>query len=477
MLLHGGTRPIMVCQVLAAACAQWRCVAQIVALQYLQIYRKIISLCLTLTFSMQFDDKYISETQPEEHEHRESFEYGCDDLWMWAQYDDRSEWRQLHTSVAQALGGSSRPLEVKRTGHCVFVHDDKLYMYGGYYKDSSETSTYCNDFVVLNLQNVFSELSAEKDSSSAPLPPRQAAMDAGDEDDSNCHMLILRRVLAAVGATSSVRYMLDDGVDDDDIAALSLTQPHKVATKYRMDENQAQQFVDACRRFCEDQQLQQQQEQQGRAASFSTSIRTIDAAEEASAYGIQSQDSESSQKDSQVALSQNYQRDHSERLRSVLQRRNTSARNPFGNRMQMNSYVTLSQFHLGALHVALKSLFTHSLDADVLKESDEVNDMVVDDSEFFFRLKVFTSDSFGAGTDADVFVVLVDARGRETNEITLDLSKCELALKNEKIHAAGGQPDNVTIDLFEKGSCDSFLIRPLIRGKFRPADIASIKGE
>ncbi len=458
----------MVCPVLAVLHKLWRFNASKSV--------EIVSPCFTLTFSVQFDDKYISETQPEEHGHRESFEYGCDDLWMWAQHDDRSEWRQLHTSVAQALGGSSRPLEVKRTGHCVFVHGGKLYMYGGYYKDSSETSTYCNDFVVLNLQNVFSELSAAKDSSSAPCSLRQAGMDAGDEDESNCDMLILRRVLAAVGATSSVRYMLDDGVDDDDIAALSLTQPHKVATKYRMDEDQAQQFVDACRRFCEDQQLQQQQEQQGRAASFSTSIRTIDAAEEASAYGIQSQDSDSSKKNNQVALSQNYQGHHSERLRGILQRRNTT-RNPFGNRMQMNSYVTMGQFHLGALHVALKSLFTHALDADVLKESDEVNDMVVDDSEFFFRLKVFTLDSLGAGTDADIFVTLVDARGRETNEITLDLSKCELALKNEKIHAAGGQPDNVTIDLFEKGSCDSFLIRPLIQGKFRPAGIASIKGE
>ena len=100
----------------------------------------------------------MNNTQPAEHDLSENLEHGSDDLWMWSQCGGRAEWKQLQTSVGQALGGDGRCLEVRRTGHCVFMHANKLYMYGGYYKDGSEASIYCNDFVVLNLQNVLSQL-------------------------------------------------------------------------------------------------------------------------------------------------------------------------------------------------------------------------------------------------------------------------------------------------------------------------------
>jgi hypothetical protein len=145
--------------------------------------------------------------------------------------------------------------------------------------------------------------------------------------------------------------------------------------------------------------------------------------------------------------------------------------------MQMSSYSTLSQFHVGAMHVALVSLFPRTADADAVAADDQVDDVDVDDSEFFFRLKVLTLDKLGAGTDAEVFVILVDSRGRESNEIYLGNEKSELAMQNEKIVAAGGLPLHVTIDLFERGSSDSFMIRPLILGKFRPSGISSIKGD
>jgi hypothetical protein len=128
------------------------------------------------------------------------------------------------------------------------------------------------------------------------------------------------------------------------------------------------------------------------------------------------------------------------------------------------------------MHVALVSLFPRTADADAVAADDQVDDVDVDDSEFFFRLKVLTLDKLGAGTDAEVFVILVDSRGRESNEIYLGTEKSELAMQNEKIVAAGGLPLHITIDLFERGSSDSFMIRPLVQGKFRPSGISSIKG-
>jgi hypothetical protein len=154
----------------------------------------------------------------------------------------------------------------------------------------------------------------------------------------------------------------------------------------------------------------------------------------------------------------------------------TKDQRSFGNRMQMMSYSSLNQFHFGAMHVALKALFPSTVDVDGFDESQMKDALEIDNSEYFFRLKILTLNEFGAGTDADVHVVLIDSRGRETNEIDLDLIKCEAAIQNEKVVAAGGLPQQVTLDLFERGSYDSFMIRPLIQEKFRPSDISSIKG-
>jgi hypothetical protein len=392
---------------------------------------------------------------------------------MWSQLGGKAEWRQLQTSVALALGGGSRCLEVRRTGHCMFVHASKLYMFGGYYKDGSETSIYCNDFVVLNLQNVLSQLStASLDFFTNGAPSRPAA-DCEDERGASSHILSLRRVLAAVGATSSIRHMVDDGLDDDDIAALSRTQPHKIATKYKMTEEQAHALVEMCRlQVVEDEQPQD-------AASL--------ARNQSDELGKDPTDANCRVEQKELSLQhndQNHQTSHrvsatAKGLMNALQSHKANNRNPFGNRMQMNSMLTLSQFHSGAFHVALKSLFTHDADINISKQlqDDGDGDQFVDESEFFFRIRVLTMQTVGAGTDADVCVTFVDARGRETNEVVLDLKKSELVLQNEKILAAGGLPDRVTIDLFERGSYDSFLIRPLILDKFRPSSIVAIKGE
>jgi hypothetical protein len=416
---------------------------------------------------MQFDDQYMSDTDPAELAQRDTLEYGSDDLWMWLTHGGQGEWKQLPAMVAPALGGG-RPLEVRRTGHCMFVHESKLYMYGGYYKDGSATSMYCNDFLVLNLHLVLSELSAANLSKSRHCEPfpEAAVVSAEDDDHSASHVLMLRRMLAAVGSTSSIRYMLDDGVDDDDIAALSRTQPHKVATKFKMTQEQALRFVEACTLATKEQQRLSPERDE-----------TSEPVEHASICGVRDQDYEQLNQSNQVANSQSYPSAVSGGLKGVLLRRKTISQNPFGNRMHMNSSLTISQFHVGALHVALKSVFFHNSSIDAIKDSAYSGELVVDNSEFFFRLKVLTLKQIGAGTDADVFVILVDSRGRETNEISLDLSKSELVLQNEKIIAAGGHPEQVTIDLFERGSCDSFMIRPLIYDKFRPSDIQSIKGD
>jgi hypothetical protein len=369
--------------------------------------------------------------------------------------------------VAPVLGGD-RLLEVRRTGHCMFVHGSKLYMYGGYCKDGSAISTYCNDFLVLNLQLVFSELSAANLMNSKHCEPFPAAAVVSAEDDDDCasHVSILRRMLAAVGSTASIRYMLDDGVDDDDITALSRTQPHKVSTKYKMTQEQARLFVEACAVAAKEEHRQPPEREMA-----------CEPSEDASICGVGEQDDEQSKSIRQDVDSPGYSSAVSEGLKSVLRRRKTMSQNPFGNRMHMNSSLRISQFHFGALHVALKSVFSHKASIDAVKDSADSDELVADDSEFFFRLKVVTLNRLGAGTDADVFVILVDSRGRETNEISLDLSKSELVLQNEKLIATGGHPAQVTIDLFEKGSCDSFMIRPLIFNKFRPSDIKSIKGD
>jgi hypothetical protein len=431
----------------------------------------------------------MSNTQPAEHDRSENLEHGSDDLWMWSQCGGQAEWRQLQTSVALALGGGSRCLEVRRTGHCMFVHASKLYMFGGYYKDGSETSIYCNDFVVLNLQNVLSQLSTASLEVSGNCVPSRPAVDC---EYASCplqqyrfclsnvtlrrydhgalsHVLSLRRVLAAVGATSSIRHMVDDGLDDDDIAALSRTQPHKIATKYKMTEEQARLLVETCR-------LQVVEEEQQQHAASLVRNQSDELGKDRTIAKLE-QNYPSLQHNDQNHQTSHHASVNMKGVMNVLQSRKANNRNPFGNRMQMNSSLTLSQFHSGAFHVALKSLFTHGTDINIVKHSQDDGDQVVDESEFFFRIRVLTMKTIGAGTDADVCVTFVDARGRETNEVHLDLNKCELVLQNEKILAAGGLPDRVTIDLFEKGSYDSFLIRPLILDKFRPSNIVAIKGE
>jgi hypothetical protein len=423
----------------------------------------------------------MNNTQPAEHDQSENLEHGSDDLWMWSQCGGRAEWRQLQTSVGQALGGGGKCLEVRRTGHCVFMHANKLYMYGGYYKDGSETSMYCNDFVVLNLQNVLSQLSTLSLDDCAPI---SSAVDCEYDLGASSQLLSLRRVLAAVGATSSIRHMVDDGLDDDDIAALSRTQPHKIATKYKMTEEQARVLVETCRLELVDeeerrrrQQQQQQQQQQQDTASFVRNQSDELGKDPTGANCREGQSDPSLQENDQNHQASRHGSANMKGVMNILQSRKSNNRNPFGNRMQMNSMLTLGQFHSGAFHIALKSLFTHEEDIDIVKDSQDDGDQVVDESEFFFRIRVLTMKMIGAGTDADVCVTFVDGRGRETNEIVLDLSKSELVLQNEKILAAGGLPDQVTIDLFERGSYDSFMIRPLILEKFRPSSIVAIKGE
>ena len=85
-----------------------------------------------------------------------------------------------------------------------------------------------------------SELAATRSEISQSLMSRRAISDSVADDGSQSSLMVLRRLLAAVGATSSLHCILDDGVDDDDIPALSRTQPHKLATKYKMIEAQAQ---------------------------------------------------------------------------------------------------------------------------------------------------------------------------------------------------------------------------------------------
>jgi hypothetical protein len=412
---------------------------------------------LTCLF-FQFDEKYISDIGNDELVQTNSFEYGSDDLWIWC----RGEWKQVHAAVAPVLGGGGRLLEVRRTGHCLFVHGSKVYMYGGYYKDSPETSKYCNDFVVLDLHNTFAEHSNANletfESPASCLTTNQTEIGASVAS----HMLVLRRMLAAVGATSSVRYMLADGIDDDDIAVLSLMRPYKISAKYVMTEAQAQEFVDLCRIETDGQQ------------QHDLSEMCVDpASQEVSIGGIPEQKDERS---GSTAL-ENFEEQSLIKGFKGMKHGTPSVKNAFGNRMQMISYSSLQQFHFRALHVALKFLFPSVADIDVFDDSQGVVALEIDDSDFFFRLKILTLDEFGAGTDADVFVVLVDSRGRETNELTLDLTMSESAIQNEKLVSAGGLPEKVTLDLFERGSYDSFLIRPLIQGKFRPSDISSIKGD
>jgi hypothetical protein len=340
----------------------------------------------------------------------------------------------------------------------MFVHGNHLYLYGGFYKDGCNDSTYCNDFVALNLRVILSELQAAKSESIVACDQTEFNVDNGTSD-----VLVLRRMLAALDATSSMRYILDDGVDDDDIVVISRMQPHKMATKYKMTEDQAQQFVEMC--ALEQQQQLHTQSRQGESAN--------ELAHGLAALSIPKQEDNTLSIDDSNSGSKPVS---SARLKSALVRRE-SVQNAFGNRMQMSSYSTLSQFHSGALHVALKSMFPHTADVDVLASDDNVDDLEVDDSDFFFRLRVLTLNEFGAGTDAEVFVILVDRRGRETNEIALDMEKSELAMLNERVVASGGLPQHITIDLFEKGSSDAFMIRPLIQEKFRPSDISSIKGD
>ena len=406
----------------------------------------------------------------------DSLECGSDDLWIWIGQGGGGEWRQLQASVAFAMGGEGRMLEVRRTGHCVFVHGNKLYMYGGYCKSASVESTYCNDFVVLNLGRLASELAATRSEISQSLMSRRAMSDSVADVGSHSSLMVLRRLLAAVGATSSLHCILDDGVDDDDIPALSRTQPHKIATKYKMTEAQAQQLVQLCR--VEQQQQEQEHLQQQQHEDVSEVSES-----ESEECGVTAD--ELTQVASVVRMPQHIEpqsRVHKPQAASMIlsmlsQPSATHSRpNAFGNRIEMNSYSILSQFHFGALHVALKNLFPHTNDIDVSAEAEERLDDGVDDSEYFFRLKVFTLDEQGAGTDADVYVTLIDVRGRETNEVHLDLPKCELAIENEKIINSGGVSQQVTIDLFERGAADSFMIRPLTAGRYRPVDIKQIRG-
>lgn len=415
-----------------------------------------------ICLAFQFDDKYISDTGNDDLAQNKSFEYGSDDLWLWRQ----GEWKQLHAAVAAALGGGGRLLEVRRTGHCLFIHGSRIYMYGGYYKDSPETSKYCDDFVVLDLQNTFGELSNSRfepfEASASRLTTSQSEIGGSPAS----HMLVLRRLLAAVGATSSVRQLLEDGIDDDDVAVLSLMRPHKVSVKYGMTEAQAQEFVNACRIEIDNQQ---------QFDNFSETCAD-QALQEVSKSGLPEQISERSG-GTMRAKKENIEEHSSIKDDQDWKHGSTKVQNSFGNRMQMITYSSLNQFHFGALHVALKFLFPSTADVDGFDDSHFKDDLEIDSSEFFFRLKILTLNEFGAGTDADVFVTLVDSRGRETNEVSLDMIKCEAAIQSEKVVAAGGLPKHVTLDLFERGSYDSFMIRPLIQGKFRPSGIRTIKGK
>jgi hypothetical protein len=241
-------------------------------------------------------------------------------------------------------------------------------------------------------------------------------------------------------------------------------QPHKVASKYKMTEAQAQQFVEMCCVELHKNSLNGDDNPENSASEYALQARassTAAPADDASGSDLEN-----------VGL----KRSPHFGVKGALHRQ-SSVQSSFGNRMQMGSYSTLSQFHFAALHVALVSLFPSTADVVALAADDQVDDLDVDDSEFFFRLRVLTLNELGAGTDADVFVILVDSRGRESNEIYLGTDKSESAMQNEKIVAAGGLPLHVTIDLFEKGSSDSFMIRPLVQGKFRPSGISSIKGD
>jgi hypothetical protein len=339
-------------------------------------------------------------------------------------------------------------------------------MYGGYYKDGPETSKYCNDFVVLDLQNTFDELSKSLFEPFEASASRLTTSQSGVGGSPASHMLVLRRMLAAVGATSSVRHLLEDGIDDDDLAVLSLMRPHKVSVKYSMTEAQAQEFVNMCRIEIDNQhQFGDFSETCADQALLEVTKSGLPEEKNERSGGTMRERKENIEEHSPIKGVQGVK--HSSK----------KVQNSFGNRMQMISYSSLNQFHYGAMHVALKALFPSTVDVDGLDDSLFKDALEIDNSEFFFRLKILTLDEFGAGTDADVHVILVDSRGRETNEIDLDLIKCEAAIQNEKIVAAGGLPQQVTLDLFERGSYDSFMIRPLIQGKFRPSDINTIKGK
>jgi hypothetical protein len=453
VLLHGGTKPVLVRASVLCGHASFASLSLLC-----DLIRDV------LTFAVaQFDDKYISENRSEVQAESESLEHGCDDLWLWTQHDDGGEWKQLQVPVAPLIGGTGRLLEVKRTGHCMFVRGSHLYLFGGFYKDGPNASTYCNDLAVLNLRDVKSDLSAAR----RDIPESTAAQQARREEVEDCctsDVLVLRRLLAAVDATTSIRYFLEDGVDDDDVIVLSRMQAHKVAAKYKMTEHQALRFIEMCAFELLQQQQLQDVESLGQSSNDSSQVAIIPS--------VPRPDDRSPNIDD---LNAGTKKSTNGRLKNALLRKD-SVQTSFGNRMQMSAYSTLSQFHSAALHVALKSLFPHTADVDVLSSDDTTEDLEIDDSEFFFRLRVLTMNELGAGTDAEVFVILVDRRGRETNEISLDIDKSEVAMQNERVVAAGGLPRHTTIDLFEKGSSDSFMIRPLIQGKFRPSGVTAIKG-
>jgi hypothetical protein len=316
----------------------------------------------------------------------------------------------------------------------------------------------------LNLQKLFSELPATElvGSASVALDP---AVALNDEVASTSSVLVLRRLLAAIDATSSIRYLLDDGVDDDDISSLSNFQPHKVAAQYRMTLDQAHRLVELCN--VESLRLHQQQHPSSQSGPAATCpLQTSNESEVEDNDSEKSKNSVPSFRKPQVVAELS------------APRRVSSVNRAIDRRVQVASSSSLIQLHFAAMHIALKSVFALTASVDVLSSWEDTSGQPdFDESEFYFRMKVITLNEMGAGTDADVFVTLIDELGRETNEVELDISKCELAIQNQKIIATGGIPQQTTIDLFERGSCDAFMIRPLIQRRFRPSRIRSIRGQ